>query len=344
MLRIIGDINLTEGAFDVGIGIGSKLKQGLDPFKNIERNAEDKWIGNFEGVAATVSSRRGVAAEMFRTKPEMLRRLRHCDYYGVANNHVMEHGDEAFGQTLNAIEGFGSEYFGSNENKSLTFEHQGKKISLTAFSLRPDNFTDKPLYCSLPENCEIAVELQRIKSKGSNFHIAFVHGGIEFINYPYNDEKKFYRSIIDMGYDMVIGMHPHVLQGYEVWHGKHIFYSIGNFLFNMPWNKTKYGAMVTVDFAGAKPKVGYEYIHIGDDLQPIVVGENDVPEDCRFGYLNKLLVINEENEKYFAHANEALHAYRKANYKWILGNLIKMPKDVVCEMLIDFIKRRIINK
>lgn len=344
MLRIIGDINLTEGAFDVGIGIGSKLKQGLDQFKNIERNAEDKWIGNFEGVAASVSSKKGIKSEMFRTEPTVLQGLRHFDYYGVANNHVMEHGDEAFGQTLNAIENFGSEYFGSNKKKSLMFEHQGKKISLTAFSLRTDNFSDKPLYWNLPENCEIAAELQRMKGEGANFHIAFIHGGIEFINYPYNDEKTFYRSIIDMGYDMVIGMHPHVLQGYEVWHGKYIFYSIGNFLFNMPWYKTRYGAMVTVDFAHVEPKVGYEYIHIGDDLQPRVVCENEVPEDCRFEYQNKLLGINEENEKYFAHVSEALGAYRKANYKWILGNIIKMRKDVVREMLTDFIKRRISNK
>jgi 2',3'-cyclic-nucleotide 2'-phosphodiesterase (5'-nucleotidase family) len=252
----------------------------------------------------------------------------------------MQHGEEAYKQTLNAINSFGSLYFSSKEKKSLIFEHQGKNVSLTGFSLRPDNFTDKPLYWSLPENCELEEELHSLKQQGANFHIAFIHGGIEFINYPYNDEKTFYRSIIDMGYDMVIGMHPHVLQGYEFWHGKYIFYSLGNFLFNMPWYKTKYGAIVNVDFAGTEPKVSCDYIKISDDLQPYIVVESEVAEDCRFEHLNKLLSINEENEKYFSHAQEALAAYEKVNRKWILGNFRKMPKIIVKEMLADFIKRR----
>lgn len=341
MLHIVGDVNLTEGAFDVGIGIGSRLKQGLDPFKNLERKAEDRWIGNFEGVASNMSFNKGTAAQMFRTEPSLIKKLHHLDYYGVANNHVMEHGGEAYRETLNTIEASVSEYFGSIEKKSLIFEHQGKKVSLTAFSMRPDYFKDEPQYWLLPENCEIEQELKQVKEKGANFHIAFIHGGIEFIDYPYNDQKTFYRSIIDMGYNMVIGMHPHVLQGYEIWHGKYIFYSLGNFEFNMAWNKTKYGAIVNVDVSGDNPAVFYDYVKIGDDLVPALVEEKDVPEDCRFESLNKLLAINKENEIYFSHANETLKEYQSANRKWFLKNLSKMPKHVVLEMITSFIRRRL---
>ena len=38
MLKLVGDIGLTDGYFDVGFGVGSKLKQGFDPFKFIQRN------------------------------------------------------------------------------------------------------------------------------------------------------------------------------------------------------------------------------------------------------------------------------------------------------------------
>lgn len=92
MLKIVGDISLTDGYFDVGFGVGSKLAGGFDPFKHQKREVTDCWIGNFEGVASAVTDKTGMASKCFRVNPESLKHLHHFDVYGLANNHAMQHG------------------------------------------------------------------------------------------------------------------------------------------------------------------------------------------------------------------------------------------------------------
>ena len=119
MLIFTGDINLTDWYFNAGYGIGSRIEKGFDPFHNIERKSEDLWIGNFEGVASSVSINKGFAGKVFRVEPNVLMSLNHFDLYGLANNHAMQHGDEAYNQTFNSIESYGSKCFGSKKQKTI---------------------------------------------------------------------------------------------------------------------------------------------------------------------------------------------------------------------------------
>ena len=202
MLRITGDINFTDGFFDTGFGVGSSIKSGADPFVNLDRQ--------------------------FIISPDDMSHIRHFDLYGVANNHVMQHGCAAYENMLEYLKQRGCMYVGSKDRKSVVIEHQGKRIGIIAFSLRPENFSETPLYWSMPEYSEIEDEIEKLS--GCDFRIAYVHWGNEFINYPYIDQKNLAHLMIDKGADIIIGMHPHVLQGFEVYKGKYIFYSLGNFV------------------------------------------------------------------------------------------------------------------
>ena len=115
MLVFTGDINLTDWYFNSGFGIGTRIAEGFNPFYNIVRNSKDVWIGNFDGVASSVSIPKGFSSEVFRVTPKTLTRLNHFDIYGLANNHVMQHGDEAYLQTVDSIESYGSKCFGSKK-------------------------------------------------------------------------------------------------------------------------------------------------------------------------------------------------------------------------------------
>ena len=147
--------------------------------------------------------------------------IRLFDLFGVANNHVMQYGNEAYREMLHYLDRNNILYVGCNKRRSVRFEHQGKKIGILAFSQRPDNFTHFPLYWSLPEYKEIEMEIESLSD--CDFNIAYIHWGNEFINYPYNDQKQFAHFLIDSGIDLIIGMHPHVMQGFEIYNGKHIF-------------------------------------------------------------------------------------------------------------------------
>ena len=335
MLVFTGDINLTDWYFNAGFGIGTRIANGFDPFHGINRNAEDVWIGNFEGVASNVTDNTGFAGKVFRVNPKILEKLNHFDIYGLANNHAMQHGKEAYQQTLDAICSYGSKCFGTKKQKSVILKHQDKMVSLTGMCIRIEEFTNEPSYWYNPEYKEIEKEINSLPE--NSFKVLYIHWGNEYINRPSSTQKKFAHWLIDIGFDLIIGMHPHVLQGFEEYNGKYIFYSLGNFIFEMAWEPTKIGALVKFDLETLQPSV--EYIRIKKDCVPIIVEESNIPSEWRFENLNKVLKEEDNSEQYHAEINRNYAAYRRANHMYIINNMIKHPVEGIF-LLRDFIKRK----
>lgn len=338
MIVFTGDINLTDWIFNVGFGIGTNIGDGLDPFKYLEREDGNLWIGNFEGVASSTSANKGIYAKAFRVEPETLRMLHHMDYYGFANNHAMEHGGEAYYKTVKALEGYGSKVFGLKDRKSIVFEHQDKTVSITGLCLRIEAMKEAPLYWHNPEYKEIQEEIDTLPKDA--FKILYVHWGNEYINRPSATQKKLAHWLIDAGFDLIIGMHPHVLQGYEDYHGGRIYYSLGNCVFDMPSEQCKIGALVGLDFNNGLPSYTEKYLMIDKDCCPHVVAENKTPSQWHFEYLNERLKIDDNSEEYHKEIEKGYKVYQKANRKQLLSSAFNHPKSFMA-VLVDFIKRKI---
>lgn len=337
MLRIVGDVNFTDGFFDTGFGVGSQIsKNGLNPFKFLKVDENDFWIGNLECVCSNITNKSGIEAKQFRIPLDKLNSIKHLGLYGVANNHVMQHGDEAFCEMISYLESKNIKYVGTNECKSVVFPHQNKLVGVVAFSLRPDNFTDKPLYWSSPEYIEIIKEIEKLNC---DYKIVYVHWGNEFIDYPYIEQKKLAHYMIDMGADLIVGMHPHILQGYEIYKGKYIFYSIGNFVFDMAWKPANYSVVINVDFDNLNPNISYDYINIGKDFCPRY--SKDIPLEYTFEHLNPKVSIHKENEIYYHNVFIKRNTYRKANRLNIFKNITRYNWVEFSAILVDFIKRRL---
>ena len=337
MLKIVGDINLTDGFFDVGLGIGSKLKDGFDPFNKINRGNDDCWIGNFVGVASEYSDLTGTAAHQFRIDPQYIKHLNHFDFYGIANNHVMQHGDAAYQRTQEVLTSLGVRCFGENSNKTVLFEHQGRNVSLTGFSQRIDCFSSQPSYWYNPEYKEIETELASIPQ--GTFKIIYVHWGNEYVGRPSSQQKRFAHWLVDVGADMVVGMHPHVLQGYETYKGKYIFYSLGNFVFDRPWTPTKYGAIVTLDLSEEEVKPVLDYTKTDDSGAPEIINVDNVPSELHFSFLNTKINIDDNSEEYHVEIKKCYAKHRKANRLDIIKRMVKHPR-MLGYLLKDFIKRK----
>lgn len=338
MLIFTGDINLTDWVFNVGFGIGTNMGKGLNPFKYLERKGDDVWIGNFEGVASNVSARKGIYAKAFRVEPDVLSSLHHMDFYGFANNHAMEHGGEAYKETVAALVSYGSKVFGTKDKKSILLEHQGKKISLTGMCLRIEALKEEPLYWHNPEYWEIKEEKATIPQDA--FKVLFVHWGNEYINRPSAVQKKFAHWLIDSGFNLIIGMHPHVLQGYEDYNGGRIYYSLGNCVFDMPSEQCKIGALVGVDFKNGQPAYSEKYLKIDNECCPHVVAESEIPPQWHFDYLNKRLKIDDNSEEYHQEINRGYLVYRNANRKQLMASAFKHPLFFM-QVLNDYLKRKI---
>ena len=338
MIHFTGDINLTDWIFNVGFGIGTNIEKGLNPFKYFQRKGNDLWVGNFEGVASPISVNKGIYAKAFRVEPSALKNLHHMDFYGFANNHAMEHGEEAYMKTIKALESYGSKVFGMHNRKSILLEHKGKTCSITGMCLRIEATKKTPLYWHNPEYREIEAELASIPKDA--FKILYVHWGNEYINRPSAAQKKFAHWLLDSGFDLIIGMHPHVLQGFEDYDGKRVYYSLGNCVFDMPSEQCKIGALVGLDFMDGKPVYTEQYIHIDKDCCPHVVSEREIPQEWRFAHLNDMLKIDDNTEEYHQEILKGYLVYRKANRKKLLASAFSHPGSF-CGVMTDFIKRKL---
>lgn len=337
MIYFTGDINLTDNSFDIGYGIGSKIKKGWNPFHNIDKVNGDVWIGNFEGVTSNKSDCTGYSKNSFRIEPEYLKDITFIDYWGVANNHVMEHGQTAFQEMKKALSSISKGVFGSIDKHSEIFVNEGKIIAVTGFSLRHDQLKYQSQYWLFPNADEIIDEYERIKK--ADIKIAYIHWGVEFIDYPYWEQRMYAQSLVEKGYDIIIGMHPHILQGYEVYKGKFIFYSLGNFVFNQGWYNTRFGIVVKVN---PKDKaVSFDYIKIEDDNAPKIISKEQVPYNLRLEQLNSKINVTENLEVYIAKSKKGLACHRKFNHKSILQNLYRNDKRAVMGIIIGYIKRRL---
>lgn len=339
MIVFTGDICLSDKAFDIGFGVGSMLAKGeVKPFEGLLKEEGEVWIGNFEGVVSNVSCHNDNTRDSFRIPSDTYAKCgSFIDYWGIANNHVMEHGGEAYRQMEQILSAKSKGVFGSDTQRTICFNHQGKKIAVTGLSLRVEEEKHQPLYWHIPELKDIQRECEHYVD--ADFRIVYIHWGVEYVNYPDLEQVRLAHWLIDIGYDLIIGMHPHILQGFELYKGKYIYYSLGNCIFNMNYAPSKYGAIVALDVTTGE--VRSRYIQINGICCPNYVNENDVPEPYRFASLNKKLSTERNIEKYISDFHRGLKLYRKSNNRYIMKNLYHYRFGVIFQILSSFIKRRL---
>ena len=78
---------------------------------------------------------------------------------------------------------------------------------------------------------EMLGNIAKAKSEGAQLTLVYMHWGIERDYTPQESDMRVARQAIDAGADLVVGSHPHVVQGWEVYQGRYIVYSLGNFCF-----------------------------------------------------------------------------------------------------------------
>lgn len=179
----------------------------------------------------------------FRADPSYVNVLTEMgvDMVSLANNHSLDFGEDALIDTIDTLKGASIKYGGAGNNldeaKEIQyFDLNGKKIAIlcasrvipvgswNATSSKPGLFTtyDPTALCSQLNEAE----------NNADISIVFVHWGLERKEMPEDYQRTLGKQYIDAGADLVIGAHSHCLQGMELYKGKLITYSLGNFIFN----------------------------------------------------------------------------------------------------------------
>lgn len=159
------------------------------------------------------------------------------DMVTMANNHIMDYGEEGLLSSMQICEKNSIRHIGAgvNNREAKKIEYFNTKEKRVAFINCCENewsSTQGELPGCNPLD-EVAVYNQILEAKSQADHVVLIiHGGHELFEYPSPRMKKLYRWFVDLGVDAVIGHHTHCFSGNEIYKGKPIVYSLGNFVFD----------------------------------------------------------------------------------------------------------------
>lgn len=176
------------------------------------------------------------------------------DLVSVANNHSGDYGKAAFVDELLTLPRRGITPIGGGQNKRQAHTPvfktvRGTTIAFLAYDeIDPYSFaaTDTTPGHAWLDALDLRLDVTRARAS-ADFVIAFVHWGIEYFTGLTAEQRSLAQVAIDVGADLVVGAHPHVIEPYEYYRGKLIVYSLGNFVFdNMYPEVVRRGSILTL--------------------------------------------------------------------------------------------------
>ncbi|MGH0590372.1 CapA family protein [Bacillus mycoides] len=173
----------------------------------------------------------------------------------LANNHMMDFGQKGLNSTLQVFKDVQLDYVGAGKNldnaKNIVYQDvNGVRIASLGFTdaYVAGSIATKDQAGVLSMNPDVFFELIRKakNSKKGNADLVIVnaHWGEEYDTESNPRQQSLAKAMVDAGADIIIGHHPHVLQSFEVYKNSIIFYSLGNFVFDQGWTRTKDSALV----------------------------------------------------------------------------------------------------
>lgn len=221
------DVNTTKSrSFD------AKVKEKNNDYSYFLSDAkpyfenDDLTIVNFEGTLSDGGSRQSKQFA-FRGDPEYVNILTSSsvEAANLANNHSKDYGQQSHDDTITHLENAGITTF-IGEKVEIR-EVNGVKVGLVG------------IYALTDEGKELLEPaMEKIKGMEPDIIIVSFHWGAEKATKPSSTQKELAHKAVDLGANLVIGHHPHVLQGVEKYNGTYILYSLGNFCFGGNTNMT----------------------------------------------------------------------------------------------------------
>jgi poly-gamma-glutamate capsule biosynthesis protein CapA/YwtB (metallophosphatase superfamily) len=258
---------------------------------------QDLVIGNLEGPlidggTPAKCAETGRNCYEFRTPVSFVRRLKEAGFnaMSIANNHAFDFGPEGVKSTIKALGSAGIGAAGGRETALI--EAKGKRVAVAGFS-----FTASPYSHDL-NDIQKASEVVRKLGGTHDIVIVSFHGGAEgkdalhvagketFLGEERGDVVAFAHAAIDAGADMVIGHGPHVPRAVEIYKGKLIAYSLGNFLTYERFNISGPNGLSVILRARMDSTTGD---FAGGELVPVRIMGKGIPEPDPMGGAVKLI-------------------------------------------------------
>lgn len=245
----VGDI-----LFDRQVGALIDSKGPDEPFRYVASILSDGdiAIANLECPLSTKGAKLAQKDVTFRGRTSAAIGIKNSgiDVVSLANNHALDCGPEALEDTISLLDkhDIGHSGAGMNINEAVKAayfqagEKKDKTVAFLAFTpLIPAGFYPGKQRAGIAParpNIELVTNAIKEARKKADFVFCSFHWGVEYQDYPVQNQIDLGRLSIDSGADLVLGHHPHVIQGIELYKGKLIIYSLGDFVFDHFSRKT----------------------------------------------------------------------------------------------------------
>ena len=232
-LVAVGDIMLDRS---VGKKINSKGCASIIEEVAAKLNQGDITFGNLECPLSTVGPHAPREHLIFRADPKTVEVLvlGGFDVVSLANNHTLNAGRAGLLQTLQHLEEANIAYAGAAREKAeaaqpVFFDLEGLRLGFLAYT--DLSFAHGSYSKADSELTDVRSEITAAKNKCDLLAVSY-HWGVEYHRHPTPRQMEVAHASVDAGADVVLGHHPHVLQGVEVYKRCPILYSMGNFIFD----------------------------------------------------------------------------------------------------------------
>ncbi len=302
----------------------------------------DVQICNFEAPVRVEGGepikKSGPALGQSADSPALLKRLG-FNIILMANNHIMDYGEEGLNATLKSFQGLTTVGAGT-ANEALAVRYvtvNEKKIGLLSLTQREFGVVE-----SVDDNCCGAAWINSpdvpniiIKAKQEcDYLMVFPHAGVEHTAAPLPEWRRLYKRFIEWGADAVVASHPHCPQGWETYHGKPIYYSLGDFYFDELSYDDLWYKSIALEFTIDENVQTKEHYLCFDDKTGEISVDNSERIYKHIKYANNLL---KDSDIYMAYINKMCSAhwvgYKYGLLRGLCGVTLKMKAKYVLRLL-----------
>jgi len=364
-IAFVGDLFLGGEYISYAKRSGINILSAFDEVLPITESA-DVLVLNLEGPIFEDSHYRRDATAVLSNDPEIVNFIsRHKDcVVNLANNHIMDYGNEGLYETLDILKKNKIKYLGAGKNYSeanqeLILNVKNKSIAFIACTSNEARVGaiiaegDNSGCASYDNVANLLTKIKILKNKVDTVCV-LLHWGYEYFQYPDPDQINIAHNLVDAGADFVISHHPHVIQGIESYKKALISYSTGNFFFpefKSTTGRIKYPKKITNEFIilfsdlNDTGEIKYEFIGgLRNDYYKLNMYKSDEKES----FVKRMKTISDpfKSSQYQAfwanYKSKRDKELKKENAIEALYKLKKTPiKDLVREISLKDITRNI---
>ncbi len=228
-----GDVTLTDAYTDL---VGSDQQWAFSAMGEVRQ--ADVAMVNLEAPFTTATTPLADKSFNFKVDPANVQALKNggIDLVTLANNHAMDYQAAGLDETIKTLDQAGIHHIGAGRTieearRPEILDVKGQRIAYLGYYDGEFQAAGAGVAgTNSRQNDRVAADIKAIRGQ-VDWVVVNYHWGEELAKYPGDYQMDLARFTIDQGADLVVGHHPHVLQGAEIYKGRPIVYSLGNFIF-----------------------------------------------------------------------------------------------------------------